>query len=220
MDIEPRNRARSDEPAHHNDGRARWLLGLLGLLAGGVAIRVWRGGRMRAALQTSQSPATAGGLASPARPLPKPTRGHESRDASVAWIFGIVLFLLISGLVIHGILAWFLSALKRTPPPKDRWQPIQNAAQTQPVRPSYPVLQVSAPLDLQAFHAKEQAELDTYAWLNRTAGVVRIPVAQAMEAVLKEGLPTRTAENQDQTGPSSYQLTRERSEQRGKKIQP
>ena len=140
-----------------------------------------------------------------------PAKGHEERDANAAWIVGIIVFLLVFGLSLHGILAGFLGALKRMPPPTDSWRPRVQAGRTGPPGPR---LQVSAPADLQAFRAREESELESYGWINRTAGVVRLPIERAMELVLQEGLPARTATNQDHSGPSSYQLILQRSEQR------
>lgn len=144
----------------------------------------------------------------------QPTRGHEKRDASAGWIFGIVLFLLVSGLAIHFILAGFQSALQRTALPSDPWRPLRELAGVKPAPPPGPRLQVSPPLDLQRFRAREEALLNSYGWVNRTAGVVRVPVARAMDLVLQQGLPTRAATNGDQAGPSAFQLMQQRPEHR------
>jgi hypothetical protein len=53
-------------------------------------------------------------------------------------------------------------------------------------------LQVSAPLDLAQFRAREDEELTNYDWINRTAGIVRVPIERAMELVLQKGLPGGT----------------------------
>ena len=42
---------------------------------------------------------------------------------------------------------------------------------------------------LQELRAAEQRELETYGWINRTDGVVRIPVERAMELLVKESQP-------------------------------
>ncbi len=39
-------------------------------------------------------------------------------------------------------------------------------------------------VDLQALRAREDAEITNYGWINRTSGIVRIPIARAMELVL------------------------------------
>lgn len=153
-------------------------------------------------------------------PPSKPFRGHETRDANAKWIFGLVIFLLVFGLGIHGILAVFLSVLKHTPPPTDGFQPREPAVRAALGRPAFPVLQISPAADLQAFRVHEQAELNSYGWINHTSGIVRIPIERAMDRILQEGLPTRTSTNANQTGASSYQLIHQRAEHRQEEIAP
>ncbi len=57
--------------------------------------------------------------------------------------------------------------------------------------PPEPRLQETPALDLARFRAKEDETLSTYGWVDRQAGVVRIPIERAMEIVAKEGLPKR-----------------------------
>ena len=114
-------------------------------------------------------------------------------------------------------LAGMLHAFKSGPPPTDRWQPIRR--KLPPAAPPSPRLQLAPPADLQTFRAREEAELNSYGWINRTAGVVRIPIDRAMELVLQEGLPVRSGTNQYQAGPSSYQLIQKRPEHREREIQ-
>ena len=42
--------------------------------------------------------------------------------------------------------------------------------------------------DLAAFRAKEDAKLHGYAWVDKDAGVVRIPIERAMEMIAERGL--------------------------------
>lgn len=52
----------------------------------------------------------------------------------------------------------------------------------------------TADLDEQALatqRAKAQAWLDSYGWIDREAGVARVPVEEGMKAVLRRGLPVR-----------------------------
>jgi hypothetical protein len=145
----------------------------------------------------------------------EPVRDHERRDANAKWIFAIIVFLFVFGLSIHGILAGFQSSLKHTRPPTDPWRPPPRPAGAKPVGPPGPRLQVSPPMDLESFRAREEAELHSYGWVNRTSGVVRIPIERAMELVLQQGFPTRSG---TQAGPSSYQLMQQRPEHREQEI--
>ncbi len=74
----------------------------------------------------------------------------------------------------------------------------------------YPREQVSPRAELQAFRAQEDAELNSYGWIDRKAGVVRIPIDRAMDLISQRGLPVRTGTNDDRTGPSSLQLQQQR----------
>jgi len=186
--------------------RAKWLVAGAGFIW--LLTRAWRRKRRRPLRDPEFEP----------RPRPvsisSPRKGYETRDANPVWIFAFVIVLFICGLFIHLVLAGWLSWLKRSTPPTDRWHPSQQAARSVPSPGSYPRLQIAPPVDLEKFRAREESELSSYGWINRTAGIVKIPIERAMELVLKEGLPTRTRTNQNQTGPSEYQLIQQRLEHR------
>ncbi len=59
--------------------------------------------------------------------------------------------------------------------------------------------------------AQQISKLNTYGWIDRSNGVVRIPIARAMDLILQNGLPTRT--NVSETHVSSLQFIQERPEQ-------
>lgn len=223
MATEPHLPGPGSQPGNHADGAVKWLLGALGFLwLGGLAVRTLRGEKRASAGGSGVPLGDVNRLGTHSRwavmRLPKPSRGHETRDANARWILAVILFLLVFGLSLHAILAWFLSALKQGTTPTDRWRPVQPAVQ-QAARASFPVLQVSAPLDLQAFRAGEDAELGSYGWINKTSGVVRIPIERAMELVLQQGLPTRGSNGENQVGPSTWQLMQQRPQHRQPEIQ-
>lgn len=205
IDSKKRFTGKSDSTSH--DGLGKWVLGALGLVwAFRLATRASRRTGLGFFHRRPLSHESSGKAATGSR---APVHGYEQRDANAKWIFGIVFFLLVAGLSIHGILAGFLSSLKNTAPPTDRWQASTSG---NPNLPPPPRLQVSPPAELQAFRANEEAELHSYGWIDRAAGVVRIPIDQAMDVVLSNGLPARTSTNQNQTGPSAYDLIRQRTE--------
>jgi hypothetical protein len=140
-----------------------------------------------------------------------PGSGYEQRDVSAKWIFGIVAFLVAAGLVMHFCLAGMMQRLGRTPTPQDAFAGAQrSSASVAELNTNVPHLQLSPPRDLEQFRAREEAELNSYGWIDRTAGVVRVPIERAMELVLQRGLPTRSGSNGDQTGPSSFELQQQR----------
>jgi hypothetical protein len=56
--------------------------------------------------------------------------------------------------------------------------------------PAEPRLQVNAPKDLKTLQASEQAVLGSYGWVNKEAGIARIPIDRAITLLLERGLPT------------------------------
>lgn len=142
--------------------------------------------------------------------------GYEKRDASVPWIFGLVAFLLCGGIVIHLALGGALGYLRSRPAPTDAWQPVPRKAQAAPK--SFPQLQVSPRLDLGAFRAREDEVLTNYGWIDRTSGIVRVPIERAIELVLQRGLPVRT-NLASRTGASPEQLIQERVTHRQREVQ-
>lgn len=57
--------------------------------------------------------------------------------------------------------------------------------------PPEPRLQPKPESDLQLYLNEESSELDSYGWVDRASGVVRIPVDRAMKLLLQQGLPVR-----------------------------
>lgn len=57
-----------------------------------------------------------------------------------------------------------------------------------------PNLLVNEPANLAAFRAQEHEALTTYGWMDKNAGVVRIPIERAKDLLLERGLPVRGAD--------------------------
>ena len=64
--------------------------------------------------------------------------------------------------------------------------------------PPEPRLQVDPRQDLSAYREREAALLDGYRWVDKNAGVVRIPIDEAMKRVVERGLPTRPVQESGQ----------------------
>jgi hypothetical protein len=146
-------------------------------------------------------------------------RGYEKRDANAKAIFGVVVFVLFAGLIMHFCLAGVMERFSKTPAPTDQWAGSRRAAGAVSETKTVPHLQISPAEDLEKFREREAAELGTYGWINPTAGVVRIPIERAMDLVLERGLPVRSQTNASGLGPSSYQLQQQRPESPQPEIQ-
>jgi hypothetical protein len=57
--------------------------------------------------------------------------------------------------------------------------------------PPEPRLQTNPRQDLADLRAKEDETLNSYGWVDRNAGVVRIPIDEAITLTLQRGLPAR-----------------------------
>ena len=145
-------------------------------------------------------------------PEQRPTggTGYERRDANAKWIFAIVAILLVIGLITHFALAGVLARFEKRPESPDELTGVRRIAGITNDNKSFPRLQLAPPEDLKRFRAAEDLELNTYGWLDRTAGVVRIPVERAMDLVLQRGLPVRATGEEAGRGPSSYELQQSR----------
>jgi hypothetical protein len=107
--------------------------------------------------------------------------GHEPIEANVraVWITGLVLSGVVGGafVVILGLMAW----LEATHPPQE--MQAGNEAETK----SDPDWNV--PPQVQQLRTKEQQFLNTYQWVDRSAGVARLPLDRALEIIAANGLP-------------------------------
>jgi hypothetical protein len=104
---------------------------------------------------------------------------YEVRDANVRRLlqFGVSLCVVIV-LVLFGMAK--LMAYLTTRQPGGR--PISPLATTQQLPPS-PRLQITPRLDLAQKREAENAVLNSYAWIDRSNGTVRIPIDRAMELI-------------------------------------
>jgi hypothetical protein len=61
--------------------------------------------------------------------------------------------------------------------------------------PPEPRIQVNPAADLKVLRQQEDSLLTSYGWVDQKAGIVRIPVAEAMRLVIAQGLPVRQPES-------------------------
>lgn len=69
--------------------------------------------------------------------------------------------------------------------------PFEGRRSTEQLTPPEPRLQTDPDADLQALEKAWTRRLTTYAWVDRQAGLARIPVQRAMQLMLRRGFPTR-----------------------------
>jgi len=113
---------------------------------------------------------------------------YETRDANVRGVFQ---FLAILGivLVITVLACWGLFRFYSA-------HEVDNAASDSPFAdtrqlPLGPQLQVNPREDWLKYREQQEKTLETYEWENRSAGTVRVPIEQAMQMLVKKGLPVQ-----------------------------
>ena len=127
----------------------------------------------------------------------QPKHAHETSDANIRnlLIFGVGLALLVAaGLVVSRVVFHYFVGHQGLGPPAS---PFENVR----ALPPEPRLQVTAPKDLEQYEAAQHEVLNSYGWVDRRAGVVRVPIERAMETLLHRGLPVRGATPPKQKAP-------------------
>jgi hypothetical protein len=112
---------------------------------------------------------------------------YERRDANIRALlkFGLSLLILIV-VVLFGMYGAFnyFSKVETLGPPAS---PFENVR----VLPPSPRLQIEPRADLRSYCESQKQELESYGWVDKQDGVVRIPVDRAMDLILERGLPAR-----------------------------
>jgi len=149
--------------------------------------------------------------AHPQSDRPAPRGGLEPADVSFKGVVFFLIGMAVAAILIHVVLAFMFSKLEGHAKQIDQRAMQQRVLPTVAASRTYlpvPREQISPRLDLQALRAQEEAELSSYGWIDRKAGVVRIPIQRALELVSQRGMPGST--NASNTGPSSLQLQQQR----------
>ena len=120
--------------------------------------------------------------------------GHETSDASVRGVLFTGLGLAVCTVLIMGLVVLMFDLLLHRHEAGDRDEASQNVASSISASGAKfpgPELQVAPEVDLATFRAREEAELNNYGWIDKKAGVVRLPIERAMELIAQRGLPVR-----------------------------
>jgi hypothetical protein len=115
-------------------------------------------------------------------------RHYEQEDVDVGALVRFAAAILV-GAVIAGVALWFAVRVWMGQPLPAQIQ-IAPAAVTPPVAPG-PGLDAMPEANLQRVLERDRERLETYGWVDRDAGVVRIPVEEAMRLLVERGVPAR-----------------------------
>jgi hypothetical protein len=109
---------------------------------------------------------------------------HETRDADFRRIT-------LSGLLVAGVTIAIMALLWPVYSHFGRRNPATPADFRQPAESTSPALQANPQEHLADFRASEDAELQSYGWVDRQRGIVRIPIEHAIDLISERGLPVR-----------------------------
>jgi hypothetical protein len=124
-------------------------------------------------------------------PSQNPAVHHEESDVNIGAVFKIGTGLVILAAAIHVVVWLVFMYFDRREATNLRAQYPLAAGQELRLPPA-PRLQVTPRQDLRDLRAREDQVLNSYQWVDRSAGVVRIPIAEAMKKTVERGLPVRT----------------------------
>lgn len=123
-----------------------------------------------------------------------PGAAYEHTDADVWPIVKFLGWLAVSAVVIHfGLGLMYQLLIDQAMAVGEPTYPLA-AAQEQRLPPS-PRLQQFPHSELYNFRLGEEDLLQNYGWMNKNAGVVHIPISEAMRLAVERGLPTRVQES-------------------------
>lgn len=138
-------------------------------------------------------------MAEPTRPAP----GHETRDISVRVVAWFAIGLVISALVIFPVVVGLDRLFEWQHPSPDA--PSRIALHPHMIAPP-PRLQANPAIDLAQYEAAQEAKLNSYGWVDKSAGIIRIPIERAMDLIAQRGLPTRGPGTQNASGITPVQM--------------
>jgi hypothetical protein len=117
--------------------------------------------------------------------------GYETTDADAGPVVRFAIFLLVLTLATAALVVGFYKYLDSREAAEKA--PRDPMAQTfnRPLPPR-PRLQTYPFTDITTMRAGDHRLLDEYAWVDKNAGVVRIPIERAIEILAERGLPHRT----------------------------
>jgi hypothetical protein len=117
---------------------------------------------------------------------------HETSDVSLGGILGFAAGLLVAAALLH-LMIWLLFLYFSDREARRATLMFPLAAGQERRVPPEPRLQTNPREDMRDLGAAEDMVLNSYGWVNKNAGIVRIPIAEAMKLTVQRGLPARPA---------------------------
>jgi hypothetical protein len=116
-----------------------------------------------------------------------PAAGHELTDAPIRPIVlvggAVALMTALAFAFSVGVFRFFSERPVEAPP-----NPMAAEA---PAVPPAPRIEITPSIEYRQLRAQEDQILSTYGWVDRKAGITRIPIDRAMDLLLQRGFPVR-----------------------------
>ena len=125
------------------------------------------------------------------------SKAYETRDVKLRPLVVFIAGLAIVGIVVYLVVFLMLRLFSGQAATEDaRVAPSSAVSRPAPVPgeerlPPAPRIQVNPAADMNALRRQDAAVLTMYGWVDRQAGIVRVPIDVAMTQILDEGLPVR-----------------------------
>jgi hypothetical protein len=133
--------------------------------------------------------------------------GHQTSEINlraVTWTtIGLVVLVIAVLVTVGGLFSFFKHQNASANP--------QTEITTSGRLPPAPRLQTNPASDLQQFLEVENAKLNSYGWIDKGAGVIRIPIDRAMDLLAQRGLPVRS-DGPGTGGKTPLQMRQEKAE--------
>ncbi len=134
--------------------------------------------------------------------------GHETRDVHVRVIAWSALGLVVAAVIAYLAVAGLYKLFAHQHPSPDAPSRIEFYPHT--IVPP-PLLEIHPVADLEQLQTAEEGQLHSYGWVDKPAGVIRIPIERAMDLVVQRGLPTRGPGTQDASNKTAIQMQQDKA---------
>jgi hypothetical protein len=124
-------------------------------------------------------------------PVTEPPLNHELSDADPRPILKFLVFLVVITIVMAGVVGFFYNYLERREAAEKTARYPMSLLDAQRPLPPQPRLQTYPFQDIKELRQTEVPLLDSYEWIDRNAGTVRIPIERAIDVLAERGLPYR-----------------------------
>ncbi|MGI8654910.1 MAG: hypothetical protein ACR2LC_06800 [Pyrinomonadaceae bacterium] len=124
-----------------------------------------------------------------------PSVEYERRDVNIRALVWIGVAFILTAILLHFGL-WRMYGYFAARDERNNLQASTTIRTNQLRLPPEPQLQSNPEQDLARFQKEQNTALNNYGWMDKQAGVVKIPIERAIELTIQRGLPVARATNQ------------------------